>query len=356
MHLPRVLVTLVLITPALAGCIAAGDDGELLSAWSAEAVARPVAEAWNPNATAASAWAEESLNRTFDTDTTFEDPDLGDGRAIAWTLVYTAPDVEEEAYLVTVLGNRTVHETRPVDLTTETNAGSVSVTVSENLWPARNWSVDSTLAASILAANASWSEIVEGEEEITDLDWGMIGAPEGEDPVWYAGVEAGEGNDSREVGLYVNASSGQILEEAPAWFSQRFDSDVSFGDGPTGVPTESGTFEGTLSVNDASTTHTFTVDHDAHPALTVDLVSDPPQQTAGLHATLTTPTDEQVHTNVTLTGGAGAELFDLDTPPSGEYTLELELTEGAAYRYNGCWIAEGDGQADDCPTFGVRLG
>jgi hypothetical protein len=326
---------------ALAGCI---EGSPAMTAKQAVEVASAAARAWHADAQVAQVVGEDrsiaALNLT--------DGKPGDGHAPAWAVNFVSAQDPDHAYVVVVLGNRSIlHQERwPLRMTT--GAGGANVSMGLTLHPAVDWRVDSPQAAAAARGNASWVAL---EARAGGAAWQLFGGPNASHPVWLgvltsreriAADERGEASEEEGhvAGVVVDATTGALLDQPPAWVDSLWGSNVRSGTGGgVVVQEERGDFAGTLTRATPDEAHPFTIGA-GHPALRVVVRAQPPSPAATLEVVLVLPDGG------TLQAEAGTDPAEIvvEQPPAGDYTVEVHLggpAGGIAARYAGCWVAQG---------------
>lgn len=273
----------------------------------------------NGTAEAEDAEADEEQD-PFDQVARTADEELKDGQAPAWLYSYQAGN---RSYHVAIAANGTI-------LAEETERDDDRET------PIEDWEVDSDEAADVVAENnETWSRTDDARSVMYGL--GQNGTEE--DPVWFIVLFPG---DAAPIVYTVNATTGEYLGahsiQIPSFdvgFGGGFDGD----DGGDGVPEEGGSDDGSVSLAQPTAEHTFEVEQDGHPELGLELSLDDPA-TSSVTATIEGP-DGTLGTIEADSMEPAAEGWWADPQP-GEYTVTVELQEGATQDYAITWCAEGE--------------
>lgn len=268
-------------------------------------------------------------NDPHDAASALEDEELGDGEAPAWVYTYQTSNL---TYRVTVTDDG------------EVIANETEDEVEDDRHPIESWSLTSQEAADTVAENNnSWQVGGEGS--------GFYGLNKEEadgDPVWTLVQFQKDGI----VVARVNAETGEYLGARGADFGSGFD----FGDGFYGSDDaeevdedperEGGTFADTVTAAQDTNEHEFEIQQDGHPELGVQLRTEGP--TSGtVNVTVEGP-------NGTLGGfesssGTGTQIQEkrFSNPLAGDYTVTVQLTDGAERDYTLHWCADGEPSGDD---------
>lgn len=279
---------------------------------------------------------EDSESDTEDAMLSRTDERIGDGEAPAWMYTYQTSELTYRVTVAhdgTVLANETSNETDP-DAT-----------------PIGEWSVSSEEAAEIVDENNdTWT---------TDADgfgfYALERDNETEDPIW----GLAQFTPDHAILAAVNASTGEFLGAHP--FSLDFDfgwswswgwgggwgggwsggygwSDGSSEDAP---PQEGGTFEDRVTLADDTHEHEFEIEAPGHPRLGVGFQPQAPGA-GDLNVTVEGPDGELGSFESATSTGPESHGKWWGSPEAGDYTITVELTDGAERGYTIDWCAEGE--------------
>jgi hypothetical protein len=298
------------------------DDGaELIEVSGVEA-----SESWSGEEGRQSGWSD---NRSI------QDDRVGDGSPPLWVYEYRTDNATVEVV---------------VDRDGEVVAVDREDEVDEDEPAIDDWEISSLDAVEIVQENnGSWAIDDEGMA-VYDLDRDNATA----DPVWTL-VQMDE--DDGFLWARVNATNGEYLG------SGSFDSDWSmdgwngswsgngswngsWSSGDESPYQEGGSFGGNLTVAEPSETHTFEVKQRGHPELGVELTLDQPA-TSTVTATIEGPTTELGTLKATADDSGAVDWWD--RPRAGDYTVTVELQDGAAQTYDIQWCAEGESYESEGP-------
>lgn len=296
----RLLVGMVAVAVVLAGCSSsAGPTGA--TARQGTDAASAAATAWSPDAVLVGIVTAGPAK------------DVAQGRASEWTYVFGA-EGKNHHHRVTVDADGSVVE--------EKDRPRHELYHGEG--PLSGWTVDSAAAAAtLLSEDPTLQAAADGD---ADLQW-LLGT--GEDgPSWIAALQQGESW----YFAAVHAASGAYLgtTEMP-------------GFGVGNVTPQAGAFSGQVDITAPSDTYTFDITA-GHAGLSVTATLAGTSVASKLEVTLTGP--EETTGQLTLQGTPSDTRQDevaVPSPPQGQWTITVELTEGALQDYNISWCAEGNG-------------
>lgn len=321
---PHALVVALLLAAGLSGC--ADDSPEGATARDLLQVANQQAQATDPSALLVSIQAFEVRAPRDDgrsqvpEESYRADPNVGDGRAIAWHYEFVRPESGERMIVI-------VHADGEV-------MAVIEDAQREDLWfegsaPLAGWSVDSDDAAGIIKqAKDGYDRLASAADAI--VGWALLGAET--DATWVAWVSSGGGNPANARYFAVGATNGTYLgsfelEDLLVAFSL--------------PPEESGSFDGTLSLLEPTAEHSFRIDHEGHEVLSVELRIE--ASVAGT-VNITLLYEQEVVVSGDLgagVGGSGFAQMSVDQPATGNWQIALRLENGAAQRYELDWCAPG---------------
>lgn len=305
---------------------AADPDAQLLTVSAMEAN-----ESWSENGAGQDEWSENV--------STYEDR-IGDGGAPFWAYTYRLPNATLE--IVVDEEGDVVDKERSEDVDRDEPA-------------IEDWQISSIEAVDIVQDNEEkWTVDDEGmafyhlerDDETSDPVWSMAEFVEDHGLVW-ARVNAtnGEflGSGTFDFSFDWSWNMGSNGSWGGGWGSGS--SDSGSDDGPS---QDGGSFQGSLSVTDPSAEHSFEISQRDHPELGVELTLDDPA-TSTVTATVENPAGEELGTVEASADDPASESW-WDEPTVGEYTITVELQEGASQDYTINWCAEGESyEGSDSP-------
>lgn len=242
----------------------------------------------------------------------------GDGRARAWGFTYFSNATQ--ASLSLLVDSRGVFQEREVP-----SDGTEGFPFPEAA-PVQEWEIDSDEAAGLAAeANATFARH-QGEPDA--MATALLIRPEGDDPFWLFSL----GNETEEAFAIVNARNGTIVSLQE--FLGRF---LGFL-----FPQEAGTFSYTLTALQSQGSDLFGVEADVHSRMAVSLVLPQPVPLSTVSLTLTDPEGRATILQATATGLPPVqESVVLEDVPAGTYSIQVELSSGAAQSVRVEWCTDG---------------
>jgi hypothetical protein len=285
------------------------EDAELLGVNAAEANESwsDRGDGWSPNAS-------------------MQEDRIGDGGAPFWVYEYRLPNatlqvvVDEDGEVVAKERDDDVDEDQPAITDWEISSIEAVDIVQENT---DAWTVDDDgmafyhLEREEAEKDPIWSMAQFRED---GLQWARVNATTGEF-LGSGSMDGGDGGWSGWGGWGGGWGSG----------SGNASSDDPYPEGDS--------FQGTVSVSEPTAEHTCEVEQPDHPELGVELTLDDPA-TSTVTATVEGPSEELGTIEATADEPAAAEWWD--DPSPGDYTVTVELQEGAAQDYTITWCAEGE--------------
>lgn len=342
------LGTLMMAAVALAGCI--GAMGATSTGMTMEDPAEERAQAWDEGASLVGVYAAEGAHDASSSGPYGSPPpgsahadafnaswgEVGDGQAPAWAYAYEAGD---RGLVIVVDGNGTVIDEEETDAFNQT--------------PIQGWNVDSMDAIAVLEDHDdTWAQ--------ANPDMAMYGLMQedpSEDPVWFMAImtqhgTSGFGMVNATTGAYIHSNTFDMHGGWGSWEGADWEGNHSWGgsgswdwDDEDHVPTEQGSFEGTLTALEPEHEHTFDIRHDGHGTLGLTLKLDRSVWTA-VTATVRGPGTHEI--TLEADTGEDEDHATIANPPLGTYTITvafdqgpLVLEEGAMQEYEVEWCAPG---------------